>query len=146
MRERNDHKYRMKKIWNYNSVRIVVVFVLTTILVYESGYLYLMNGAMFWFAILSFGLYILFFLLPYSGIFIVQKKWSSKFGLIFIIVLILLHTGMIALYTDPYIYLDEGGVSKAKFNQLFRWISIISGVLLLIIYGWKFRETRSKVK
>lgn len=53
---------------------------------------------------------------------------------------------MIVLYTDPYIYLDEGGISEAKFSQLFRWLAIISGILLVIIYGWKFRETRGKVK
>ncbi|MGJ8730976.1 hypothetical protein ACRW9N_10955 [Listeria aquatica] len=135
----------MKKLWNYNGVRLVLVFILTTVLVYESAHLYLMNGGMFWFAILSFGLYLLFFLLPYGGLFVIQKKRRSKFWLIFILVLVLLHTAIIALYTDPYIYLDEGGISKAKFSQLFRWLAIISGILLVIIYGWKFRETRSKV-
>ncbi|EUJ16513.1 hypothetical protein MAQA_16021 [Listeria aquatica FSL S10-1188] len=75
-----------------------------------------------------------------------KKKWRSKSGLIFILVLILIHTAMIVLYTDPYIYLDEGGISEAKFSQLFRWLAIISGILLVIIYGWKFRETRGKVK
>lgn len=68
----------MKKLWNYNGVRLVLVFILTTVLVYESAYLYLMNGGMFWLAILSFGLYLLFFLLPFSGIFIVQKKVALK--------------------------------------------------------------------
>lgn len=64
----------IKKIWEMTAVRAVLVLVLTMILIYGLSTFYLMNGGMFWFVILTYGVYLLFFIVPYIGVFTVSKK------------------------------------------------------------------------
>lgn len=132
----------MKKLWEINILRAILVFICTTVLVYESSRFYLLNGGMLWIAIFTFGVYFLFFVAPYIGIFIVSKQIYPKKTLVCMIILVVLHTFMVASYTDPYIYLDEGGVNQESANQFLRFLAIFSGILLVVIYGLKLSEGR----
>lgn len=130
----------IKKIWEMTAVRAVLVLVLTMILIYGSSTFYLMNGGMFWFVILTYGVYLLFFIVPYIGVFTVSKKVNPRKTIIFLMLLIGIHTLLIAGYTDLYIYTDEGGVSKVVADPFLRFSSILSGVLLLAFYSMRLFE------
>ncbi|WP_430535668.1 hypothetical protein [Listeria rocourtiae] len=130
----------IKKIWETTAVRALLVLLLTTILIYGLSSFYLMNGGMFWFVILTYGTYLLFFIVPFIGVFTVSKHVNPRKTIVFLILLVILHTLLIAGYTDIYIYTDEGGVSKIAVHPFLRVSSILSGVLLLIFYGLRLLE------
>ncbi|MBC1373815.1 hypothetical protein HB847_15795 [Listeria booriae] len=132
----------LKKIWEMTAVRAVLVLIFTIILIYGSSTFYLWNGGMFWFVILTYGVYLLFFIVPYIGVFTVSKKVNPRKTIVFLMLLVSLHTVLVAGYTDLYIYTDEGGVSKVAADPFLRFSSILSGVLLLVFYSLRLFEGR----
>lgn len=75
----------LKKIWEMTAVRAVLVLISTIILIYGSSTFYLWNGGMFWFVILTYGVYLLFFIAPYIGVFTVSKKVNPRKTIVFFI-------------------------------------------------------------
>lgn len=75
----------LKKIWEMTAVRAVLVLIFTIILIYGSSTFYLWNGGMFWFVILIYGVYLLFFIAPYIGVFTVSKKVNPRKTIVFFI-------------------------------------------------------------
>ncbi|ANK58914.1 hypothetical protein [Loigolactobacillus backii] len=112
----------------------VVLFGLTFLMVRETADFYLMNGSYFWFAILTVGLYLIPFGIPFFQVAlpftaIKYRKWI----VILLLIVNVLHGIAILQYNLPYTYTDEGGVGKAVVNQALRWIGVASSGILTLV-------------
>ncbi|WP_125980464.1 hypothetical protein [Loigolactobacillus iwatensis] len=125
-----------------------VLFGLTFLMVRETADFYLMNGSYFWFAILTVGLYLIPFGIPFIHValpFMAAKH--RKWVVIVLLIISVLHGIAILQYTLPYTYTDEGGVGKATVNQAFRWIGVTSaGILTLIDALYLGRDWRPSLR
>ncbi|BDH63946.1 hypothetical protein [Enterococcus faecalis] len=106
-------------------IGIFITFGLITVVVSQAVQFYLLNGSYFWLAILSFGIYLLYFLFPYLSLLIFWKSptFVSKIGVGFLGVWTIL-----IFKTEPIIYLDEGGVSYREANVQLKILSVILGI------------------
>ncbi|MGG5318264.1 hypothetical protein [Enterococcus sp. AZ072] len=131
-----DMLWRIKeKLYLKRSTNIIVTVCTVAILVLgtaQTAQFYLVNGAYFWFAILSFGLYLFLFIVPWLNLILPYRK---KFKLISIL-LFNMSTGTLLLWiialinSSNVIYLDEGGVSSRPANIPLKVVTIG----LLIVY------------
>lgn len=114
----------------------LIIFVLTLVAVWESMQLNLFNGGLFWLAIITFGFYLLFFLLPFGGLIVplTNEPLLRRVTSGVMIVVIGVHGWLLYSYTDSKVYLDEGGVQTALVNQTMRWSAIGACCLLILIY------------
>ncbi|MBO0462812.1 hypothetical protein JZO83_13800 [Enterococcus sp. DIV1298c] len=123
-------KFDLKKSW-----RIVVALGSTAILALGTAQVaqfYLLSGAYFWFVYLSFGLYLLVFLLPWLNLLLpYQKNLKSKSMFFFNMSTGTVLLWIIVLINSPaIIYLDEGSVNSRPANVPLKFVTIG----LLIIY------------
>jgi hypothetical protein len=107
----------------------VLIFGLITVVVSQAVQFYLFNGSFFWFALFSFGIYLLYFLFPYLSLLIFWQPTTflSKIGIGFLGVWTIFIS-----YASPIIYLDEGGVSYREANIQLKILSVILGVALYL--------------
>jgi len=93
----------------------------------ETIQFYLTNGSYFWFAILSFGFYLLLFFLPWLNLKLpYQKRFNLPSMLLFNLSTGTVLLWIIALINAPNrIYLDEGGVSSRPTNFMFKVATIV---------------------
>jgi hypothetical protein len=98
----------------------------------QTAQFYLVSGAYFWLVLLSLGLYLFIFLVPWLNLILpYQKKFKLKSMLLFNMSTGTLLLWIIALINSPsIIYLDEGGVNSRPANVPLKLVAIG----LLIIY------------
>ncbi|MFC6293815.1 hypothetical protein ACFQH1_01000 [Lactiplantibacillus daoliensis] len=121
----------------------------------ETIQFYLTNGSYFWFAILSFGFYLLLFFLPWLNL---RLPYQKQFNLP-LILLFNLSTGtvllwIIALVNAPNrIYSDEGGVSSRPTNFMLKVITIVLLSAFYLVSLWllvraerRYQAERSQIE
>lgn len=86
-------------------IGVLIILGLITVVVSQAVQFYLLNGSFFWLALLSFGIYLLYFLFSYLSLLIFWKPTTfvSKIGVGFLGVWTIL-----IFKAEPIIYLDEG--------------------------------------
>lgn len=114
---------------NRRNIGVLITVGLITVVVSQAVQFYLLNGGFFWLALLSFGLYLLYFLCPYLSLLIFWKPTTfiSKIGVGFLGIWTIL-----ILKAEPIIYLDEGGVSYREANIYLKILSVILGIGLYL--------------
>ncbi|KAJ80907.1 hypothetical protein SAMN04487774_10818 [Enterococcus faecalis] len=110
-------------------IGVLIILGLITVVVSQAVQFYLLNGSFFWLALLSFGIYLLYFLFSYLSLLIFWKPTTfvSKIGVGFLGVWTIL-----IFKTEPIIYLDEGGVSYREANVQLKILSVILGIGLYL--------------
>ncbi|EGO5193091.1 hypothetical protein [Enterococcus faecalis] len=110
-------------------IGVLIILGLITVVVSQAVQFYLLNGSFFWLALLSFGIYLLYFLFSYLSLLIFWKPTTfvSKIGVGFLGVWTIL-----IFKAEPIIYLDEGGVSYREANVQLKILSVILGIGLYL--------------
>lgn len=110
---------------------MVLSIVGISFLVSQSVQFYLFNGSYFWLALLSFGIYLCYFFLPYLSLVIFWKSSSflSQIGVGFVGFWTILLTK-----AKPIIYLDEAGISHRPANIKLQILAIVLGVGLYLFF------------
>ncbi|WP_407880615.1 hypothetical protein [Furfurilactobacillus entadae] len=103
----------------------------------QMGRFYLFNGAYFWYVLLSFGLYLLLFIVPLGAVslsFQTASTLKRQAGLNYCVIgFTLLWVVMLAMKTDPFVYLDEGGVAKKSVNLVWKNLALAGMIVNFIL-------------
>jgi len=122
-------------------VKVVSLILMIMILMLgtaETIQFYLTNGSYFWFAILSFGFYLLLFFLPWLNLRLpYQKRFNLSMMLLFNLSTGTVLLWIIALINAPNrIYLDEGGVNSRPTNFMLKVITIVLLSAFYLVSLW----------
>lgn len=147
----------LKCLYFFDKHRLVLnIYMLLSLIIgiYEALRIFLFSGAYFWYAILSFGLYIVLFIIPIGSILLINQnkinpnpKMISVFH--FVGWITLFWAFALLFYSHPFVYTDEGGIGKEEISMIFKNIAglgLLGNGFIQMIYLAKYNNIIAQIE